>query len=234
MKIIVVMPAFNAEKTIEITYRDIPKKIVDEIIVVDDKSFDRTVEIAKKLKLKVILHSNNKGYGANQKTCYKKALKLGADIVIMLHPDYQYDPKLIPLLIEPIKRSYVDIMLGSRIRSRKEALEGGMPLYKYIANRILTFLENLILGLNLSEYHTGYRAFSKKVLKSIPFRSFSDDFIFDQQILIKAHEKGFRIGEFSVPVKYFPESSSINFARSVRYGIGVLHELITYILNRFT
>lgn len=229
MKVIVIMPAYNAEKTLKRTYNDIPKDLVDEIILVDDRSNDKTVKIAKNLGIKFFRHDKNIGYGGNQKTCYKEALKLNADIVVMLHPDYQYDPKLIPLLIEPIRKGVFDVMLGSRIRSRKEALEGGMPLYKYISNRFLTIIENLVLGLNLSEYHTGFRAYSKKVLKSLPLEKFSNDFVFDQQILIGAHKRGFSVGEIAVPVKYFPEASSINFWRSTKYGIGILLELTKYI-----
>jgi len=218
-KVIVVMPAYNAEKTIEKTYRDIPKDIVDEIIVVDDKSRDQTAKVAKKLRLKFFLHPKNLGYGGNQKTCYKKALELGADIVVMIHPDYQYDPTLTKELIKPILDSRFDIMLGSRIRTRKEALEGGMPLYKYFSNRFLTTIENVFLGLNLSEYHTGFRAYKKEVLKQLPLESFSNDFVFDQEILIYAVKKGFKIGEIATPVRYFPEASSINFKRSFKYGI---------------
>lgn len=226
MKTVVVLPAYNAEKTLEKTVKDIPKGSVDAIILVDDASSDKTVRVAKKLKLRTFVHKKNLGYGGNQKMCYTEALKLGADIVVMLHPDYQYDPKLIPLLIEPIKKGYFDIMLGSRIRSRKEALAGGMPLYKYVSNRFLTILENLALGLSLSEYHTGYRAFHRKVLEKVDFKKFSNDFIFDQEIIIAAHKKGFTIGEISVPVKYFPEASSISFRRSSKYGLEVLKILL--------
>ena len=229
---IVVMPAYNAAKTLEKTYKEIPKGSVDEVLVVDDASYDNTAEVAKKLGLEVIVHKKNLGYGGNQKTCYKNALKKSGDIVVMLHPDYQYDPKLLPLLVEPIKKGFFDVMLGSRIRSRKEALAGGMPVYKYISNRVLTVIENILLGLNLSEYHTGYRAFSKDVLLKVPFRDFSNDFIFDTQILIAAHKKGFRIGEVAVPVKYFPDASSINFQRSVTYGLQTLWELVKYLFPR--
>lgn len=222
MKVIVVLPAYNAEKTLKKTIGDIPKNTVDRLILVDDASQDKTVEVARKLGIQTFLHKKNKGYGGNQKTCYTQALALGADIIVMLHPDYQYDPKLLPLLIAPIKLGYFDIMLGSRIRSRREALAGGMPAYKYFSNRALTFLENLVLGLNLTEYHTGYRAYSRKVLEKVNFKKFSDDFIFDQEMLIQAHKKGFKIGEVSVPVKYFPEASSINFLRSVKYGLETL------------
>lgn len=225
-KVIVIMPAYNAEKTIEKTYRDIPKDIVDEIIVVDDKSRDQTVKIAKKLRLKFFLHPKNLGYGGNQKTCYKKALELGADIVVMIHPDYQYDPTLTKELIKPILDNRFDIMLGSRIRTRKEALEGGMPLYKYFSNRFLTIIENIFLGLNLSEYHTGFRAYKKEVLKQLPLESFSNDFVFDQEILIYAAKKGFKIGEIAVPVRYFPEASSINLKRSLKYGVETILTLL--------
>jgi len=226
MRIVIVMPAYNAAHTLEKTYKDIPKNIADEIILVDDESHDKTVKIANKLGIKTFRHNKNLGYGGNQKTCYRQALKLNADIVVMLHPDYQYDPKLIPFLIEPIKQDVFDIMLGSRIRTRKGVLEGGMPLYKYLGNRLLTFLENLVLGLNLSEYHTGFRAYSKKVLMKLPLEKFSNDFVFDQQILISAHSFKFRIGEIFVPTKYFPEASSINFIQSVKYGFSILLELL--------
>lgn len=230
-KVVVVMPAYNAEKTLERTYADIPKDIVDEVIVVDDDSSDKTVEIAKKLGLSVFVHEKNLGYGGNQKTCYQEALRRKADIVVMIHPDYQYDATLTYYLITPIQEGRLDIMLGSRIRSRKEALKGGMPVYKYISNRILTFIENIVLGLNLSEYHTGFRAYRKEVLQKLPLESFSNDFVFDQQILISAHSAGFTIGEIAVPVRYFPEASSINFVRSVKYGVMVLYTLMLYIIN---
>lgn len=225
-KITVVMPAYNAEKTIKKTYHDIPKGIVSEIIVVDDDSRDKTVEIAKKLGLKTFVHPKNLGYGGNQKTCYWEALKSKPDIVVMVHPDYQYDATLIPDLVKPIIDGRFDIMLGSRIRSRKEALAGGMPPYKYFSNRFLTILENIVLGLNLSEYHTGFRAFSRKVLETVPFGRFSNDFVFDQEILISAVKSGFKIGEIAVPVRYFPEASSINFTRSLRYGLATIWSLL--------
>lgn len=224
------MPAYNAELTLKKTYLDIPKGIVNKTIVVDDGSHDKTVEIAKKLKLETIVHPQNRGYGGNQKTCYTTAYNENADIVVMIHPDYQYDSTLTEEIINPILQNRFDVMLGSRIRTRREALDGGMPFYKYIANRCLTTLENIVLGQNLSEYHTGFRAFSRKVLKSVPFHKFSDDFVFDQQILISAIEKGFRIGEISVPVRYFPEASSINFFRSVKYGFEILVALFTHLL----
>lgn len=230
-KIVVVMPAYNAEKTIEKTYRDIPKSIIDEVIVVDDDSRDKTVKIAQKLNLSIFVHKKNLGYGGNQKTCYSQALKRKADIIVMIHPDYQYDATLTAYLVQPILEDRFDIMLGSRIRSRYEALEGGMPLYKYISNRILSFIENIILGLNLSEYHTGFRAFKSEVLEKLPLESFSDDFVFDQDILISAHAAGFRMGEIPVPVRYFPEASSINFVSSLKYGLMILLDLIYYLLN---
>ncbi len=230
-KVIVVMPAYNAEKTLEKTYRDIPKDVVHEVLVVDDDSHDRTVAIAKSLGLPVFVHPQNLGYGGNQKTCYTQALKAGGDVIVMVHPDYQYDATLIPELIAPILDRRFEIMLGSRIRTRTEALAGGMPSYKYFGNRLLTLLENLILGLNLSEYHTGFRAYKKEVLEKLPFNKFSDDFVFDQEILIFAHAAGFKIGEIPVPVRYFPEASSINFWRSLRYGIMIIFSLFLYILG---
>jgi glycosyltransferase involved in cell wall biosynthesis len=231
-KVIVVMPAYNASKTLNKTYNDIPKKNVDEVIVVDDDSRDETVKIAKSLGLYTVVHPKNLGYGGNQKTCYKQALKRGADVIVMIHPDYQYDATLTPDLIKPILDSRFDIMLGSRIRTREEVLRGGMPVYKYYANRLLTLLENIVLGLNLSEYHTGFRAYTKEVLNKLPLDNFSNDFVFDQQILISAVSRKFKIGEIPVPVRYFKEASSINFLRSVRYGIGILATLARYILNQ--
>lgn len=230
-KVIVVMPAYNAAKTLEKTFREIPKGSYDEVLVVDDASRDNTPKVARRLGLSIVVHKKNLGYGGNQKTCYKTALKKKADIVVMLHPDYQYDPKLLPLLIDPIKKDFFDVMLGSRIRTRKEALAGGMPLYKYLSNRMLTILENVIFGLNLSEYHTGYRAFSREVLLAVPFQTFSNDFIFDTQILIAAHKKNFRIGEVAVPVKYFPEASSITLRRSIIYGVRTVWETIKYLFR---
>jgi glycosyltransferase involved in cell wall biosynthesis len=230
-KVIVVMPAYNAEKTLIKTYNEIPKDIVDEIILVDDASKDSTVEIARKLNIKTIIHESNNGYGANQKTCYTEALKLNPDIIIMLHPDYQYNPKLIPAMASMIASGEYDVTLASRILGRS-ALRGGMPVYKYIANRILTFLENILLGQKLTEYHTGYRAFSSGPLRDIPFLKNSDDFVFDNQILIQFFYFGYRIGEISCPTKYFPEASSINFSRSIKYGIGVLNTAFRTILHK--
>jgi len=231
-KVVIVMPAYNAAKTIERTFKDLPKNLQADVIVVDDNSRDKTVKVAKKLGLDVFIHPANLGYGGNQKTCYWEALKKDPDVVVMVHPDYQYDATLTGELIKPILNKRYDIMLGSRIRSRKEALDGGMPVYKYFSNRFLTFFENIILGLNLSEYHTGFRAFSKQVLKKVPFQRFSNDFIFDQQILISAHSLGFKMGEIAVPVRYFPEASSINFIRSSKYGLGIFWYLILYIFHK--
>lgn len=226
------MPAYNAEKTLKKTLDDIPKGSADEIILVDDASNDATAQVARDLGLKVFVHPENKGYGGNQKTCYTEALKTGADIVVMLHPDYQYDPKIVPYISGLIKEDICDIMLASRIRTRSEALKGGMPVYKYVSNRFLTFVENLFLGMNLSEYHTGYRAFSRKALEQIPWEFDSDDFVFDQEILIQAAYFGFRIGELPVPAKYFDEASSINFTRSAKYGIEILIALLKFTLQK--
>jgi len=225
------MPAYNAEKTLLKTYRDIPAGLVDKVIVVDDDSHDKTVAIAKKLHLPVFVHKKNLGYGGNQKTCYREALRMGAEIVVMIHPDYQYDATLTGELVKPIIDGRFDIMLGSRIRSRREALAGGMPLYKYLSNRFLTLIENLFLGLNLSEYHTGFRAYRREVLEKLPLDRFSDDFVFDQEILIAAHAAGFSIGEIPVPVRYFPEASSINFVRSARYGLMIILTIGKYLLT---
>jgi glycosyltransferase involved in cell wall biosynthesis len=232
MKVIVVMPAYNAELTLEKTYRDIPQGVVDEVILVDDASKDRTVEIARELGIITIVHPENRGYGANQKTCYREALRRGADIIVMIHPDYQYDSALTPELIRPIEDGRADIVLGSRIRTRKECLEGGMPLYKYISNRFLTLIENIVLGQNLSEFHTGFRAFSREVLEKVPFYRNSDDFVFDTEILVQAVHFGFRIDEISVPTRYFKEASSVNFIQALIYGVKTLLTLVEYILHR--
>lgn len=226
--VIAVMPAYNASETLEKTINDIPKNTVDKIILVDDNSTDTTVNLAKQLGLQVIKHPQNRGYGGNQKTCYTTALNEGADIVVMIHPDYQYDSTLTGKLIEPIIEGRFDVMLGSRIRTRAEALAGGMPLWKYIPNRFLTLAENTVLGQNLSEYHTGFRAFSKKSLESVPFHRYSDNFVFDQDILLGMIAKGFRIGEIPVPVRYFEEASSANFKSSVVYGLSILKDLGLY------
>lgn len=232
-KVIVVLPAYNAVKTLAKTVADIPKELVDEIILVDDASSDETTRLAKSLGLTVITHEMNGGYGANQKTCYRVALERGADIVVMLHPDYQYDPKLIKHFISLIQDDYFDIVLGSRIRSRREALAGGMPVYKYYANRFLSLAENLATGYNLSEWHSGYRAYTREALEHIDFMRNSDDFVFDSQILFQAVEKKYRIGEIPVPVRYFPEASSINFSRSMKYGLQTLGLAIRYWLTHF-
>ncbi|HWB63685.1 MAG TPA: glycosyltransferase family 2 protein [Chitinophagales bacterium] len=221
-KVVVVLPAYNAEKTLEQTYREIPFDIVDEVILVDDASRDNTVEVAKQLGVHhVIKHEQNKGYGGNQKTCYNKALEIKADIVVMLHPDYQYTPKLLVAMISIIGNDVYPVVLASRILGGG-ALKGGMPLYKYFFNRMLTFTQNLILGEKLSEYHTGYRAFSKQVLTAINYMANSDDFVFDNQMLSQIFYKGFDIAEVTCPTKYFEEASSINFSRSVTYGMGCL------------
>lgn len=231
-KIIVVMPAYRAEKTLEKTYQDIPKDWADEIILVDDASDDKTVVVAKSLGIPTIVHKKNKGYGANQKTCYQEALKRGAEIVVMVHPDYQYDARLLPNLVKPILEGRFDVMLGSRIRTRQEALAGGMPLYKYLGNRFLTIIENIITGQNLSEWHTGFRAYTRKFLETIPFEKNSDDFVFDQEILIQAVFFGFHIGEIPVPTRYFPEASSINFKKSVVYGLSTLLTLLKFLIQK--
>ena len=226
---VVVLPAYNAEKTLKDTHDEIPGDIVDDIILVDDASSDHTVELANKLNLKTIVHPDNKGYGGNQKTCYREALKAGADIVIMLHPDYQYSPKLIASMAHLVASRHFDVVIGSRILGTG-ALKGGMPLYKYISNRFLTLVQNLMLGYKLSEYHTGYRAFSRKVLELLPLEENSDDFLFDNQMLAQCIYNKFEIGEISCPTKYFPEASSINFIRSVEYGFGVLITSLQFFL----
>jgi glycosyltransferase involved in cell wall biosynthesis len=230
-KIVVVMPAYNAARTIERTYREIPLDLVDEVIVTDDASADETVAVARQLGLRTLVHPTNRGYGGNQKTCYTEALRLGADVTIMLHPDYQYTPKLLPAMIGLITDGPFDVVLGSRVLGGR-ALAGGMPAYKYVANRALTALENLLLGAKLSEYHTGYRAFSRAVLESLPLLENSDDFVFDNQMLAQIHLAGFEIGEVSCPTAYFEEASSINFRRSVRYGLGVLGVSLQGFLHR--
>lgn len=220
-KVVVVMPAYNAELTLERTFKDIPFDIVDEVLLVDDFSHDETVALAQKLNIRCFLHERNLGYGGNQKTCYTEALKLGADIVVMLHPDYQYSPKIIPALAGLVASGEYELALGSRILGGK-SIQGGMPVYKYIANRVLTAMQNLILGAKLSEYHTGFRAFARHVLEILPILENSDDFLFDNEILCQAVYFGFNIGEVSCPTHYFPEASSINLTRSVKYGFGVL------------
>lgn len=231
-KIIIVLPAYNAAKTLEKTVSEIPLDLVDEIILTDDYSNDNTIEIAQKLGIQhIIVHDTNKGYGANQKSCYQKAFELNADIIIMLHPDYQYTPKLISAMCSLIANDLYDVVLGSRILS-KGALKGGMPLYKYIFNRVLTLIQNILMNQKLSEYHTGYRCFNAQFLKQIDFQNNSDDFVFDNEILAQLCYKKARIGEISCPAKYFEEASSINFSRSIRYGLGVLRVSISYFLQK--
>ncbi len=221
-KIVVIMPAYNAEKTLYKTYKEIPFDIVDDVILTDDFSNDKTIEVAKKIGIKYILkHDKNKGYGANQKTCYTKALELNADVIVMLHPDYQYTPKLIPAMSSLIANNIYDVVLGSRILG-KGAIEGSMPIYKYIANRFLTLAQNILISQKLSEYHTGYRCFKSSLLTEIPFLENSDDFVFDNELLTQFCYHKAKIGEVSCPTKYFSEASSINFKRSVIYGLGCL------------
>ncbi len=231
-KIVAVLPAYNAETTLYRTVQEIDRTIVDEILLVDDNSSDGTLTEAKKLGIPTIHHDVNRGYGGNQKTCYEAALTQGADVVIMLHPDYQYTPQLLTAMAGMIAYGTYDFVLASRILGRG-ALKGGMPLYKYIFNRILTFVENLLLGLKLSEYHSGYRAYSREVLLALPLQLNSDDFVFDNQMIAQAHMAGFRIGEISCPTRYEPDSSSINLLRSVTYGLGVLKTAIQYRLVKW-
>jgi len=226
------MPAYNAEKTLETTYREIPMDIVDEVVVVDDASKDRTVDKAHELGIRhVIKHESNKGYGGNQKSCYDYALQLGADIVVMVHPDYQYTPKLIPSIVYIIANDLYPVVLGSRILGMG-ALRGGMPLYKYMFNRMLTFFQNTVMGQKLSEYHTGYRAFSREVLEAIDYHANSDDFVFDNQMLAQIFFAGYEIAEVTCPTKYFTDASSINFRRSTKYGLGVLNTSVKYRLQK--
>lgn len=228
--VVVVLPAYNAARTLVRTYRDIPKDVVDEVILVDDASQDDTVEIAHLLNLKVIQHDKNLGYGGNQKTCYRAALEGGADIVVMVHPDHQYDPTLIPQMIAPIQNGEGDCVLGSRMLQKGGASAGGMPIYKQIGNRVLTWIENLVLGQNLSEYHTGYRAYSRRLLMSIPFTENSNNFVFDTEIIIQSVVAGFRIKEVPIPTRYFAHASSVDFFRSVQYGLAILKRLVLYLV----
>jgi len=230
-KIVVVLPAYNAASTLAMTVDDIPE-MVDEIILVDDKSNDATVAEARRLGLFVFQHEKNGGYGANQKTCYRLALEHGADIIVMVHPDYQYDPRLINFFAEFIGKDYFDVMLGTRIGSRREALAGGMPLYKYLFNRALTIFENLVSGYNLSEWHTGMRAYKREVLEKIDWQKNSNDFVFDSQVLFQIVAKRYRIGEVPAPVRYFKEASSINFKRSLKYGLGTVWEGLKYLMSK--
>lgn len=229
-KLVVIMPAYNAEKTLRKTYEELPHEYVDEIILVDDASSDSTALIARELGIKTIIHPENKGYGGNQKTCYREALAHGADIVVMVHPDYQYSPRLVAAMASMISSGHYDVVLGSRILGGS-ALKGGMPLYKYLANRFLTFTGNVFLGIKLSEYHTGFRAFTREVLETLPLEENSDDFVFDNEMLVQAVYFGFRIGELSCPARYFKEASSINFSRSMKYGFGVLAAIMKYVLS---
>jgi glycosyltransferase involved in cell wall biosynthesis len=231
-KIVVILPAFNAEKTLEKTWAEIPFPYVDDVILVDDASRDNTVNEAERLGVKTIVHTANLGYGANQKTCYRAAMDLDADIVVMLHPDYQYTPRLIMAMAAMIAWGEFEVVLASRILGNG-ALEGGMPLYKYVANRSLTFIENIMLGQKLSEYHTGYRAFSRHILEQLPLENNSDDFVFDNQMLVQIFWAGYSVGEISCPTRYFPEASTINLRRSIDYGIGVLWTAIQFRLTKW-
>jgi glycosyltransferase involved in cell wall biosynthesis len=228
-KVIVIMPAYNAEHTLEKTYAEIPKYCIDEIILVDDASRDRTVEVAKRLGLEVMVHSENKGYGGNQKTCYANALKRGADIVVMVHPDYQYDPAALPEMVSIIESGKADIVFGSRMFYKQDALKGGMPLYKFFSNIFLTKMENLTFRLNLSEYHTGLRAYSKRFLSLIDFSTLSDGFVFDTEIIAQAVRRGFKVAEVPIKTRYLDDSSSISFGDSVEYGLRTLKVLFDYL-----
>jgi glycosyltransferase involved in cell wall biosynthesis len=231
-RVIAVMPAYNAERTLASTLADMPAGCVDEVLLVDDGSTDRTVEIARDMGLTVIVHPENRGYGGNQKTCYREALARGADIVVMIHPDYQYDSRVIPHAVGFIELDLCDVVLGNRIRSRQEAMAGGMPVYKYISNRFLTSFENFTLGQNLGDFHSGFRVYSRAVLERIPFEKNSDDFVFDTQFLVQAVRFGFRLGDIPVPVRSFDEASSINFRRSLKYGLNTLGVVGQYWLDR--
>ena len=231
-KVLVVLPAFEAEKTLEKTFDEIPKDIVDDILLVDDGSSDETISVARRLGIRTYGHEENRGYGGNQKTCYARGLETDADIVVMLHPDYQYEPRLIAAMAAMLASDTYDVVVASRILGNG-ALSGGMPLYKYIANRFLTAFQNFLVGSKLSEFHSGYRAFTREVLEKLPLNANSDDFIFDNQMLIQAVAQNFRIGEISCPTKYFPEASSINLQRSVIYGLGVIQTSIVFRLWRW-
>lgn len=231
-RIVVVMPAYNAAKTLEMTYNEIPRDVVDDVVLVDDASRDETADVARRLGITTVVHRQNRGYGGNQKTCYKTALDLGADIVVMVHPDYQYTPRLITAMAAMIAYGEFDAVLASRILGTG-ALKGGMPFYKYVSNRFLTLAENLLLGEKLSEYHTGYRAFSREVLEKLPLEANSDDFVFDNQMIAQMVWFGYRVGEVSCPTKYFEDASSINFRRSVIYGLGVLKTAVQFRLQKW-
>lgn len=230
--VVVVLPAYNAERTLETTYREIALDVVDEVILVDDGSTDHTLAVAKDLGILTIAHLQNRGYGANQKTCYRAALERGADIVVMLHPDYQYTPRLVPAMAHVLATGQFDVVLGSRILGG-QAVKGGMPIYKYVSNRVLTLVQNLLMGAKLSEYHTGYRAFTRTVLETVPLDRNSDDFVFDAQMLSQILYAGFRVAEITCPAKYFPDASSINFARSLRYGLGCVVTAVQFRLSRW-
>lgn len=230
-KVVVVMPAYNAEKTLRMTYAELPHDVVDLVILVDDGSSDQTIRIARELKLEVFVHDRNYGYGANQKTCYREALRAGAGIVVMVHPDYQYDPALLPEIVKPIQEGRADVVLGSRLLAGN-ALGQGMPWWKYVANRFLTGLENRVFGLHLAEYHTGYRAYRREALESVNLEMNSDHFVFDQEIVAQFVDLGIRIAEVPVPTRYFPQASSCSFLASSRYGLSILAVLARYLLHR--
>jgi glycosyltransferase involved in cell wall biosynthesis len=230
-KVVVVMPAYNAGRTLRLTYEELPKETVSLVILVDDGSTDTTLDIARELGLEIFVHDRNYGYGANQKTCYTEALRAGADIVVMVHPDYQYDPTLVPQIIEPLTRGDADLVLGSRLKGGS-AVQQGMPWWKYVANRFLTWVENRAFGLAMSEYHTGYRAFSRELLEAVNFRMNSDGFVFDQEIVSQTVAGGFRLAEIAVPVRYFPEASSASFLDSCVYGTKILWVVTRYLLHR--
>lgn len=231
-RIIVVMPAYNAEKTLAMTYREIPLELIDDVLLVDDQSRDETVRVARELGIETLVHAANRGYGGNQKTCYRRALELGADVVVMLHPDYQYTPRLIVSIASMVAFGEYDIALGSRVLLGG-ALRGGMPLYKYVANRCLTLIQNRLIGAHFSEYHTGYRAYSREVLLRLPLEENSDNFVFDNQVIAQAVFFGYRVGELSCPTKYFEAASSISLLPSVRYGLGVLRTSVQFVMQRW-
>jgi glycosyltransferase involved in cell wall biosynthesis len=231
-KVVVVMPAYNAELTVERTVKDIPPGAVDEVVLVDDCSKDRTVEVARSLGIVVIPHEKNTGYGGNQKTCYREALARGADVIVMVHPDYQYDPRLVPFFVGYVTSGVCDVMLGSRVRTRAETIQAGMPIWKYVSNRFLTTVENVALGQNLGDFHSGFRVYSRKVLETIPYEANSDNFVFDSEFLAQAAWFGFRIGDAPIPCRYFDEASSIRLGASIRYGCSTLWVLVKYWLQR--
>jgi len=231
-KVVIVMPAYRAAHTLEKTFHDIPPPLTKSVILVDDASDDETVKLAQSFGIRTIVHERNRGYGANQKTCYDAALELEPDIIVMLHPDYQYDPRLIPYFLGFIQMNVCDVMIGSRIRTREEAIKGGMPLYKYLSNRLLTLIENIILGQNLGDFHSGFRVYTREFLETIPYHRNSDDFVFDTEQLVQAVYFDFRIGDCPMPVRYFEDASSIDFHRSTKYGLKTLLTLLKYILQK--